>query len=158
MKYILLYLTLSVTPIFADWGPLNLKQLLKYSDLVVLVKQNGKYEETKEPSGKTQLVEFQLSKIIKGKNLKEEQKIIVFGSQLPMCKAQYYFPNKKQDYLLFLRKQNNMFHIINGEFGALPILNNKVKWFIPKDKQLINRENKELTLVLKEIKEQLTKQ
>jgi hypothetical protein len=47
-----------------------------------------------------------------------------------ICAPQFVFPaTKGTKYLLFLQKSNDKYSVLNGNFGALTITDNKVKWF-----------------------------
>ncbi len=155
MKKIFLICILVTTSInigYAKWGPLNMEQLKKYSSVIVEAELITEKSSEAVNSGKVQVVQFKPIKIIKGEI---EMLFLVHGSQQDICKAQYYFKNAKGDmYLLFLNlvKGTDIYRVVNGPFGALPISEEKkVKWFGGDKKSYWKREAKLLSEVYKDL-------
>jgi hypothetical protein len=151
---ILLFLT-ACTSISASakWGPLPLKSLVEHSNCIVVAEFVSEETKNISPEGIDQLSTLKVTSIIKGESPEE---IIVFGFINKMvCKPQFVFPaTKGTKYLLFLQKSNDKYSVLNGNFGALTITDNKVKWFTDETQteNLNQRKPTELDAAIKAIK------
>jgi hypothetical protein len=137
----------------ADWGPLPLKSLVEHSNCIVVAEFISETCNNASSEGIDQLSTPKVTSIIKGKALEE---IIVFGFINKMiCAPQFVFPaTKGTKYLLFLQKSNDKYSVLNGNFGALTITDNKVKWFTneTQTENLNQRKPVELGAAIKAIK------
>ena len=113
--------------LFAKWMPMNLNQLKKESDTVVVAKYISEINSTKEAYKHIQYSTLKRVRLIKGDI---EPNFIVKATVLRACVPNYIFPkNYNEQYLLFLKKlpKSNIYIIINGECGALSITDNTIK-------------------------------
>ena len=156
MRKILIALVIFVglaNTISAKWRPLNLPELIKYSDTIV-VGIMEKIEKTDiDKFSSIQDVRFRKTDVIMGS---VAENFHVQGQKLRICKAQYYFTYKKNSkYLLFLsKKANGIYRVTNGTFGALPISDDELQWY-PQGKEhdfSWQREKKKLSEVITQIK------
>jgi len=91
--------------------------------------------------------------VVKGDSVKA---VTISGSSQPICAPNVMFTGKeKGQYLLFLRREGELYYPVNGYFGMLQIKDGKVDWFIQGSEEAISRERKPLELerVIKRIKE-----
>ncbi len=118
---------------FADWGPSPLKTLVEYSDCVVVAEFVS--EDVRKTDGQRtdQEVTLKVTSVIKGE---APEQVRISGYEDPkMCRAQFVFPTAKgEKYLIFLRKSEGKYTVVNGIFGALTITEDQVKWFTDETK------------------------
>ena len=127
MKYLSIFLLLFHVTLFAKWMPMNLNQLEKESDTVVIAKYITEINSTKEPFKNIQFSTLKRIKLIKGDI---ESSFVVKAINVKACVPNYIFPeNHNEQHLLFLRKSEepNIYMIINGECGVLSIINNTIE-------------------------------
>lgn len=136
----------------AKWGPMSLQQLVDFAQVIV-VAEFVKEEERKESElATTQIAVLKLHRVVSG-TIDREFK--VHGWRSPrICKAQYVFPNTKGvKYLVFLRKSQDGYRVVNGPFGALPITDGKISWYSDPSKGEIMSQRKatDLTIAVRAI-------
>lgn len=111
----------------AKWGPLPLRSLVEHSDSIVVAEFISEDSRKIEGLRTDQLVTLKVTTIIKGS---PTEQISVAGYADRICTAQFIFPTTKgEKYLLFLQKNGNQYEVLNGNFGALTITDNKMIWF-----------------------------
>ena len=152
MKLLILLITCTTLTASADWGPLPLKSMVEHSDCIVVAEFIS--EESRKTHGlrTDQLVTLKVTSIIKGT---PTEQISVAGYTDRICAPQYIFPTTKGvNYLLFLKKSENSYQVINGEFGALTITDNQVNWFTDPEKMQHHAQRKptDLSIAIAAIK------
>lgn len=130
---------------FARWVPAPLKSLVEDSDCVVVAEFVS--EDSRKVDGQRidQDVTLKVTSVIKGE---APEQVRISGYEDPkMCKAQFVFPTTKgEKYLIFLRKNEGKYTVVNGIFGALTITDDQVKWFTDETKMQVMEDRKLATL------------
>jgi hypothetical protein len=129
----------------ADWGPVPLKSLVEHSNCIVVAEFESEVSKSGSPERTDQTATLKVISVIKGE---APETIVVTGYvDTRLCKAQYVFPATKDTrYLLFLYKSENTYSVMNGIFGALTIVDNKVIWFSDETKMETMAERKPIEL------------
>lgn len=130
---VLLGLMLGAVSALADWGPMMLKELIQWSDCIVVAEFVAEESHTEKNHRVDQQAKLKVLSTLKGP---APEIIRVVGTMDPgLCKAQYVFANTPgAKYLLFLRKDKAGHTVCNGPFGALEMTGEEVKWFSDEDK------------------------
>lgn len=112
----------------AKWARMSQSQLVEYSEYIVVAEFMGVTAKAAPESGNLQVSALKVIRMVKGAPIKE---IKVYGYDMRVCAPNYQFEEAKgAQYLLFLRKHKDGFVVVNGQFGALRIINQKVDWFL----------------------------
>ena len=154
MKPLLTILLIAFTSLSASakWSPLPLKSLVEHSDSIVVAEFVSEDSRKTDDQRTDQLVTLKVTTFIKGT---PPEQISVAGYEAQICMPQFIFPTTKgTKYLLFLQKSNDKYSVLNGNFGALTITDNKVKWFtdVTQAENLNQRNPVELDAAIKAIK------
>lgn len=151
-------LLLLSAPAQAKWGPMNLPQLIDFAQVIVVAEFVDEEQRKDSDIATTQIAVLKSHKIISG-TIGRDFKVHGWASP-GICKPQYVFPPKKGvKYLLFLRKTQDGYRVVNGHFGALPVAEGKISWFSNASvgQTMSQRKATELTVAVRAIEEQEAK-